>query len=189
MCAETNERDKKVELVVAGIGYEPTTKQSVILLTDSKQMLAMPFRLNLLDAISLEETLSRIHSTRPGIIDMVSPLLNELGVKVQNIELESIEGNRCLVSINLASGAGESDQKPFKIASRFSNAIALAARTGAPILMSDSHFQSSAMPMVRQEEGVVLLSDKEVEEDLDFKEFVKNVKASDFRLDLPDETG
>lgn len=108
-------------------------------------------------------------ASRPLSYDLMVRLLDELGASVLRVAVTALEEGTYLAEITLATAAGERiiDARP-------SDSIALAARTGAPILVAEAVLEEAGVT------GVMVEPEQEAEIE-EFGRFLESVDPDDFR--------
>ena len=99
--------------------------------------------------------------------DLICTIIDEMGYEVTKIEIHNVEKETYFASIFLDNGDDE-----IVIDARPSDAIAVAIRTKADIFVT---------PNVIAEGTISTDKEKDEKEDQEFKNFIKDIKASDFQ--------
>jgi uncharacterized protein len=159
-----------IELHVVGIALDTRTGTPIVVLNDEENRRALPIWIGTAEASAIIRQLENIPSSRPMTHDLMAGMLHTLGFKVNKIEINDLNEDTYYANIELQGEDGD----VFTVDSRPSDAIALALRTSAPIfasihVMTDGTISTDA--------------DRDREEDEQFKSFLHDIKASDFKFE------
>ncbi|MCL2102911.1 MAG: bifunctional nuclease family protein [Syntrophorhabdaceae bacterium] len=119
------------EMLVAGVTVDPTTKSPIVILRDKGNKLALPIWVGALEANAIVVVLEQMEMARPMTHDLMRSLLESIGVSLSLIEIADVRDNTYYAFLHLEQGS-----KRFSLDSRPSDAIALALRCRAPIMVS-----------------------------------------------------
>ncbi len=167
-----------IQVSVAGIGLD-NRAQHIVILNDQQKVRALPIWIGRAEAQAIGVALEHVKAKRPMTHQLLNNIIEQLGYVVSKVEIDSVKANTYLANIVIDKKT-EGDQQPeqLSIDARPSDAIAVALLANAPIWVSPEVMSA----------GSFLLEEHE-EERQKFKEFVQNVKASDFRLPPQDSAG
>ena len=153
--------------------------EPIILLNDLEKKQVLPIWIGLLEARAISLAAHKVRSKRPLTHELLLSTIEQLGCNIKEVSIDSIENEAYVASIIL--GRAEDGAEKIKISARPSDAIAVAILAGSPIFVDGEILAQSSVAMDGQ-------PDKEQKE---FKEFIANLKASDFKssenVELPDE--
>lgn len=127
-----------VEMKVAGIVLDPYTNVPIVVLRDLEEKISVPIWIGLVEASAIAMELEKIKIQRPLTHDLIKNLLAELHVDVVRIEVTDLKDNTYFALIHLVAG-----DRALAVDSRPSDAIALALRTGSPILVESAVIEKS----------------------------------------------
>jgi len=136
------------EMRVIGITIDPVTQSPIVILRDRENRHTLPIWIGILEANAIAVGLEKVAMPRPMTHDLFKNVLDRVGVKLQRIEVVDIRDNTYYAELYLAAG-----EREFVIDARPSDAIALALRTGAPILVRDVVLEKSVRVEASQEAG------------------------------------
>ncbi len=136
------------EVTVAGVTVDPVTKSPIVVLREPESGNVVPIWIGLLEANSIALALEGTEPPRPMTHDLMKSLLHTTGTHLQSIEISEIRESTYFALL-LIEGNGEI----FRLDARPSDAIALAIRCGARILISDTVFAQSSISAVSAPEG------------------------------------
>jgi len=120
------------EMLVAGVTIDPVTKSPIVVLKDRENRYALPIWIGLLEANAIVLALEGVELPRPMTHDLMKSVLETTGTVLRKVEITEIRENTFYASLHLEgnSGACTVDSRP-------SDAIALALRFGAPVLVAE----------------------------------------------------
>lgn len=154
-----------IEMKVNGLAIDSASKMPVVILTDKEEKRFLPIWIGVYEADAILVALENIEVPRPMTHDLIKTMLETLGIEVDRIAIHEIKNNTFFAKIHLIK-----DGKQFEIDSRPSDAIALALRLDANIFISEQVIM----------EATIMDKDKYEKEMKEFKEFLKDIKPSDF---------
>lgn len=153
-----------IRMKVAGIELYPMSAQAVVILKDRDGEKGLPIWIGALEAQAIAYTLQNVKTARPLTHELLLSTLKKLGYSIDKIEIDKLTKDTFKATIHLTG------EQTLRIDARPSDAIAIALSTNAPIFVPENlEF------VTRKKDG-----DKTLEEDLQFKAFIKDLKASDF---------
>ncbi len=161
-----------VEVRVAGVALD-TSGQHVILLqpveVGPEGSKLLPIWIGAMEATAIMVAIEGAPTPRPLTHDLLRTMLGTLGATVDRVEVTRIDDGTFYAEITVRSG-----DAVHRIDARPSDAVALAARTGAPMFVADE---------VLAEAGVEdVISEAEAEADVaEFSKFLEQVDPDDFR--------
>lgn len=156
-----------IEMKVMGIALDTRTGSPIIVLNDFDNRKALPIWIGSAEASSIIRKIENIPSTRPLTHDLFLSFANNLGARITKVEINDVDEQTYFSSIFL----NDKDGNEIEIDSRPSDAIAIAIRASVPIYVSASVIADGA---------ISTNSDKDEEEAREFRNFIKDIKPSDF---------
>jgi bifunctional DNase/RNase len=169
-----------IEMFVTGVALDVRTNIPLVILHDNEQKYTLPIWIGQAEAQAIARGLSGTETERPMTHDLMMDIVDSLEANVDCVEINSYEDSTFFASIILV----DKEKASLAIDSRPSDAIALALRMEAPIFVSEKILEQVGSKMevlADSEDEIPAISDPEARKE--FKEFLKNVKASDFSLD------
>jgi hypothetical protein len=198
--------DALIELKVMGIALDTRTGTPIVVLNDTDGRRALPIWIGTAEASAIIRHLDEIQSSRPMSHDLMLNLLKASGYKLDRVEIHDLNADTYYANLHLvpaepntgkagkgrtskAAPPAEGVEEPTPtettpvgkttadciiVDARPSDAIALALRCEAPIF---------ATPVVMAEGTISTDHDRDEREAEAFKDFVSNLKASDFKFD------
>lgn len=164
-----------IELSVTQLAIDERNTQAVVILKDQASLRALPIRIGALEARAISAVLEGAKKKRPLTHDLLANVIKNLKYAVKQVQIDELSfGSTYCATIELAPLDQEGGEQECRfIDARPSDAIALAIASGSPIFISDELMAQCAVP---SDPGNY---EKQTEE---FKHFIQNVNASDFKL-------
>lgn len=156
-----------IEMRVMGIALDTRTGSPIIVLNDTENRKALPIWIGSAEASSIIRKIENIPSSRPLTHDLFINFARQAGFKITRIEINDVDEQTYFSSIFLEDSNGNETE----VDSRPSDAIAIAIRADVPILVSAA---------VMADGAISTDSKKDEEETAEFKNFIKDIKPSDF---------
>jgi hypothetical protein len=154
-----------IEMKVSGLATDSTSRMPIVILTDKEEKRYLPIWVGVYESDAILMALENIEVPRPMTHDLLKVILETTGIEVQEVMISAIKENTFFAKIILKDKKAE-----YEIDSRPSDAIALALRTDAPIFVAENVIM----------EATIMDKEKYEKEMQDFKEFLKDIKPSDF---------
>ncbi|HEX2904382.1 MAG TPA: bifunctional nuclease family protein [Jatrophihabitans sp.] len=149
-------------LEVVGVRVELPANQPVVLLKETTGGRYLPIWIGAVEASAIAFEQQGVQTPRPLTHDLLRDVIAALGAELTHVSITEIKDDVFYAELVFGNGA--------TVSARPSDAIALALRTGTPILGEESVL--AAVGIVIPEED-----DDEVEK---FREFLDTVSADDF---------
>ena len=147
---------------VVGVRVEMPSNQPIVLLKEMGGDRYLPIWVGAVESTAIAFAQQGVQPPRPLTHDLLKDLLGALDRKVESIHLTELKDGVFYSLINLDQGV--------TVSSRPSDAIAIALRTGSPILASEQLLQEAGIQIPDQ-------ADDEVEK---FREFLDQINPEDF---------
>ena len=155
-----------IEMNVAGIALDATTRVPIVLLKDSTERRALPIWIGQNEARAILSVLENQSCPRPMTHDLLGNCLTSLGVSLDRVIIHSLEDNTFFAVLTLKQG--ETTQR---VDARPSDAIALALRLNAPIWVMEEVVADASIPVDQEADE---------EERAAFRQFLDNIRPEDF---------
>jgi bifunctional DNase/RNase len=136
------------EVTVAGVTVDPVTKSPIVVLREPDSGNVVPIWIGLLEANAIALALDGTELPRPMTHDLMKSILLATGSRLLSVEIADIRESTYYALLYI-EGNGES----VRVDARPSDAIALALRCGARILVSETVLAQSAIPATGTSEG------------------------------------
>ncbi len=156
-----------IEMRVMGIALDTRTGSPIIVLNDYENRRALPIWIGSAEATSIIRKIENIPSQRPLTHDLFINFARQTGATITRVEINDVDEQTYFSSIFLT----DKDGVEIEVDSRPSDAIAIAIRAEVPIYVS---------PTVMADGAISTDSEKDEEETREFKNFIKDIKPSDF---------
>lgn len=151
---------KRVE--VMGVRVEMPSNQPIVLLREVEGDRYLPIWIGAAEATAIAYVQQGVVPPRPLTHDLIKDVVGAVGRTLSEVRITRLEEGVFYAELDLGDGA--------IVSARPSDAIAVALRTGSPILVEDA---------VLDEAGVVI-PDEEEDEVERFREFLDQVTPEDF---------
>ena len=145
---EVELRDVVVRVTEANGEPSLASEHRIVLLAERGGERVLPIWVGAADGDAMALHLGSEPIPRPLTADLMARLLEAAGARVERVEVSSLRENTFYGVVYLLTAAGDQRQAD----ARPSDAVNLAIRAGAPILVEDSVFASSALPSGRPDE-------------------------------------
>ncbi len=155
-----------IEMSVAGIAIDTRNAQPIVVLKENDTMRTLPIWIGMAEAKAISFALERTKSERPLTHELLLTTIERLGYDVDQVEINKLDSQTYAALLRLMPK--EEGKAEMMIDARPSDAIALALAAKAPIFVSPDITINA-----------VMAPDEDTAE---FKQFVSNLKASDFKL-------
>lgn len=155
-----------IQMSVGGLGFDPRNLSPVVLLRDQEELNFLPIWIGVFEAASIAMVLQGVTPPRPMTHDLLKSAIEKMNGTVERIVINDIKEGTFFSSIEVKA----SDGKKISIDARPSDAIALALRVEAPILVSENVMMQAKL----------VNAEKDAEETQKFKDFIENLKPEDF---------
>ncbi|HEU4895855.1 MAG TPA: bifunctional nuclease family protein [Acidimicrobiia bacterium] len=155
-----------IPLEIVGVRVELPSNQPIVLLKELEGTRYLPIWIGASEATAIATAMEGVEPPRPLTHDLMRSVLDAVGALAVKVVITEMRDSIFFADLSLdVSG------KEVKVSSRPSDAIALAVRTGTPVL---------AAPSVLDEAGVHFEDEDEEEEVARFREFLEEVTVEDF---------
>jgi bifunctional DNase/RNase len=154
----------RVELV--GVRIELPTNQPIVLLREVGGARFLPIWIGAGEATAIAFALEGVEPQRPLTHDLFTNAVGALGAQIDRVVVTELRDG-----IYFADLVFDRDGTEIVVSSRPSDAIALAARTDAPLYV---------FPSVLDEAGVEIRDEDEEDEVEKFRDFLESVNPEDF---------
>lgn len=165
-----------VEMHLTAVRVELPTNNPVVLLQEVEgARRTLPIFIGAPEATAIAFAIQGVATSRPMTHDLFRDVLTSLGITLDRVLITELREGTYYAELHLSTGGGAT-----VVSSRPSDAIALAARLGAPIFAEDELIDS---------EGVQLAPDDDEDDEVDgnpdeivsqFRQFIEGVRPEDF---------
>ena len=158
--------DESVPVELIGVRIELPSNTPIVLLRERGSDRYLPIWIGAGEATAIALALEGVEAQRPLTHDLLTSIVAELGATVSRVVVTELRGGIYYADLVLGRNGSE-----LVVSSRPSDAIALAARTGASILVH---------PGVLDEAGVEIRDEDEEDAVARFRSFLESVSPEDF---------
>ena len=166
-----------IEVVLRAVRVDVGSSTPLLLLEEVSGNRVLPIFIGAPEATAIAYALQGIEAPRPMSHDLLGNVITALGAKLFSVEIVDLVDNTFFASLRLLRGAEE-----IIVSARPSDAVALALRVGAPLLVHDDLMNA---------EGQIYVADDEMDEEMgegvdedsllaDLRSFLDNVNPEDF---------
>ena len=157
-----------IPMALMGVRVEVPTNQPIVLLREEGGARYLPIFIGPPEATAIVYALQGMDTPRPMTHDLFTTVLEESGVRLEQVEITELHDGTFYAEISLRRG-----EETLRISSRPSDAIALAVRMDhdVPIL---------AAAAVLDEAGVLFEEEAEEPDIEEFREFLDQISPEDF---------
>ena len=163
---------EQIPLELVGVRIELPTNTPILLLRERDGDRYLPIWIGTAEATAIALALEGVHPVRPMTHDLLRNVLEALDAQVARIVITDLRDGTFYADLVLTGPDGDE----VVVSSRPSDAIALSARTAAPVFAEAS---------LLEEAGVEIHDESEEEEIERFREFLEDVTPEDFEAGNP----
>jgi len=156
-----------IEMQVMGIALDTRTGSPIVVLHDKSNRKALPIWIGSAEASAIIRKIENIAVTRPMTHDLIINLVKQMDYKIAKIEINDVDQETYYANIFIV----DDEKNEVVLDARPSDAIAIAIRVDAPIFVTSNVLANGS---------VSCDSVKDEEEAKEFRDFIQNIKPSDF---------
>ena len=157
-----------IEMRVMGIALDTRTGSPIVVLNDKSNRKALPIWIGSAEASAIIRKIENIKSTRPMTHDLFMQISEQSEYQITKVEINDVDDQTYFSTIYMFN---EKLNHELKIDSRPSDAIAIALRADVPIYVTDNVLAT----------GLISTDvEKDEQEAQEFKDFIQDIKPSDF---------
>ncbi len=155
-----------IPMELIGVRIELPTNQPIVLLREAGGSRYLPIWIGAVEATAIAYALEGVTPQRPMTHDLLKTVSESLGATVARVIVTELRDSVYYADLILLR-----DDEEVTVSSRPSDAIALAARMGAPLF---------ATPQVLDDAGIEIRDEDEEAEIEKFREFLDHISPEDF---------
>ena len=155
-----------IEMKVMGIALDVRTNSPIVVLHDLENRKALPIWIGSAEASAIIRCIEGLVVARPMTHDLMTNFIEKAGYKLDKIEINNVEKETYYSTLYLSK-----NDEILELDARPSDAIAIAMRCNAPIFVTANVLMTGS---------VSTDTAKDAEEAHEFKDFIQNIKPSDF---------
>jgi bifunctional DNase/RNase len=169
-----------IEVVLRAVRVDVGSSTPLLLLEEVGGERVLPIFIGAPEAAAIAYALQGVEAPRPMSHDLLGHVINALSAKVFSVEITELVDNTFYANLRLVRTNEE-----IIVSARPSDAVALALRVGAPILVSDDLMATEGKVMELaydedDEEFVALDTPNEADLVAQLREFLDQVRPEDF---------
>ena len=169
-----------IEVVLRAVRVDVGSSTPLLLLEEVGGERVLPIYIGAPEAAAIAYALQGVVSPRPMSHDLLGHVVSALGAKLFSVEVTELVDNTYFANLRLVRSGEE-----IIVSARPSDAVALALRVGAPILISDDLMAAEGRVMKMKydeedEEYVELDAPSEADLVAQLREFLDQVRPEDF---------
>ena len=128
-----------VEVILRTVSVDVASATPILLLEEVHGNRILPIFIGQPEAAAIAYALQEVETPRPMTHDLMGEIVSALGAKVFNVEIQNLVGSTYYAALRIIANGTE-----LTISARPSDAVALALRVGAPILVNDELMDAEA---------------------------------------------
>lgn len=160
--SDVERRRPPVKMTVRALVMDPVSNMPVVILEQPESNAYLPIWIGVCEANSIALVLESVSTPRPMTHDLVGSLVDAMGFSVDHVLIHSLNDSVFLASIHLVGregGACDVDSRP-------SDAIAIALRADADVLVEQSVLDRALVAESSQEDTIRAILERLRPEDM-----------------------
>lgn len=139
-----------VKMSVRALVVDPATNSPVVILARPEENAYLPIWIGVCEANAIAINLEGVEVPRPLTHDLIGSLIHDLGFTLDHVLIHSLDDSIYLASVHLSNPEGDR----YEVDARPSDAIAIALRAGADVLVDSTVLDRAMVTEASQEEAV-----------------------------------
>ena len=135
---------------VRALVVDPATNSPVVILARPEENAYLPIWIGVCEANAIAINLEGVEVPRPLTHDLIGSLIHDLGFTLDHVLIHSLDDSIYLASVHLSNPEGDR----YEVDARPSDAIAIALRAGADVLVDATVLDRAMVTEASQEEAV-----------------------------------
>jgi bifunctional DNase/RNase len=160
--SDIGDASSAVAMKVRGLVMDPASNSPVVILENADGNAFLPIWIGVCEANSIALELEGVETPRPMTHDLIQSLLSTAGCVVEHIYIHTLDDSVFIASIQLRDATAATHQ----VDSRPSDAIALALRAKADVLVDPSVLERAILTESTVEETLLSILEKMRPEDM-----------------------
>ena len=140
---DENDAPAEIEMFVAGLVLDPSSNAPIVVLKNTDGDTCLPIWIGLAEATAIASALKKLELARPMTHDLLKNVIDELGGRVVKVVISQLQENTFIANIEVVVG-----NVVKTIDARPSDAIALAVRTDAQIMVAEEVLEQAQVTLV-----------------------------------------
>lgn len=168
-----------VEVILRAVRVDVGTSTPLLLLEEVGGSRVLPIFIGAPEATAIAYALQNVETPRPMSHDLLGNVITALGAQLFSVEITELENNTFFANLRIVRAGAE-----IEVSARPSDAVALALRVGAPILVNDELMAAEGRIMQLDDDDVDddAASDgrSEAEQVAELRQFLDSINPEDF---------
>jgi bifunctional DNase/RNase len=170
-----------VEVVLRAVRVDVGSSTPLLLLEEVGGSRVLPIFIGAPEATAIAYALQHVTTPRPMSHDLLGNVITALGARLFSVEITDLDDNTFFANLRLLRDGTE-----IEVSARPSDAVALALRVGAPILVNDDLMaaEGRVMQLDGDEEDEEIFDEGEPRSEADLvaelREFLDSIRPEDF---------
>lgn len=161
-------------MFVMGIALDTRSGSPIVILKDKENRKALPIWIGSAEASAIIRKIEEIKVERPMTHDLICDFFKKAGYTLDKVEINDVDSETYFATLVFSGKEGQE----VTLDARPSDAIAIAIRTESPIYVTANVIANGS---VTTDQG------KDDEEAEEFRQFIQNIKPSDFQKLINDD--
>jgi len=119
-----------IEMNVRGLMVDPITNMPIVILKDAEGERVLPIWVGVFEANAIALQIENVQTPRPMTHDLLKNIIDDMQAKVEQVVISDVADSTYYAVVHLTTASG-----PAAVDARPSDAIALALRSRAPIMV------------------------------------------------------
>ncbi len=151
-----------VKMSVRALVVDPATNSPVVILARPEGNAYLPIWIGVCEANAIAINLEGVEVPRPLTHDLIGSLIRDLGFSLDHVLIHSLDDAVYFASVHLSNPAGDQ----YEVDARPSDAIAIALRADADVLVDSTVLERAVVTEASQEEAVKTMLEQMRPEDM-----------------------
>jgi bifunctional DNase/RNase len=164
-----------VEVVLRAVRVDVGSSTPLLLLEEVGGQRVLPIFIGAPEATAIAYALQHIETPRPMSHDLLGNVITALGARLFAVEISHLVDNTFYANLRLLR-----EGKEVLVSARPSDAVALALRIGAPLLVSDELMNEEGQILEVSDEDDTDSEESEANLLAELRDFLNNVRPEDF---------
>jgi hypothetical protein len=164
-----------VEVVLRAVRVDVGSSTPLLLLEEVGGQRVLPIFIGAPEATAIAYALQHIETPRPMSHDLLGNVITALGARLFAVEITHLVDNTFYANLRLLR-----EGKEVLVSARPSDAVALALRIGAPLLVSDELMNEEGQILEVSDEDDTDSEESEANLLAELRDFLNNVRPEDF---------
>ena len=166
-----------VEVILRAVRVDVGTSTPLLLLEEVGGSRVLPIFIGAPEATAIAYALQNVETPRPMSHDLLGNVISALGAQLFSVEITELENNTFFANLRIVRAGAE-----IEVSARPSDAVALALRVGAPILVNDELMAAEGRVMQLDDDDDDAASEgrSEAEQVAELRQFLDSINPEDF---------